>query len=101
MGKMLGVMLDCSRNAVMNVKTVKKYADVIKKMGYNTLMRYTEDTYEVNNQPYFGHRDTYIMPSVCGNSIIPKEKYDELKKRVADGATLYISNNNGVFTGFK
>ena len=24
-------------------------------MGYNTLMLYTEDTYEVNNQPYFGH----------------------------------------------
>lgn len=55
MEKMLGVMLDCSRNAVMNVKTVKKYADIIKKMGYNTLMLYTEDTYEVNNQPYFGH----------------------------------------------
>ena len=45
--------------------------------------------------------DTYMMPSVCGNNIMPKEKYTELKERVADGATLYISNNNGVFTGFK
>ena len=55
MEKMMGVMLDCSRNAVMRVESVKKYAEIIKKMGYNTLMLYTEDTYEVNNQPLFGH----------------------------------------------
>ena len=55
MDKMLGVMLDCSRNAVMSVDNVKKYADILSKMGYNTLMLYTEETYEVNNQPYFGH----------------------------------------------
>lgn len=55
METMLGVMLDCSRNAVMKVETVKAYADMLAKMGYNTLMLYTEDTYEVRNQPYFGH----------------------------------------------
>jgi len=55
MDKMLGVMIDCSRNAVMNTDTVKRYAKIIKEMGYNTLMLYTEDTYEVNNQPFFGH----------------------------------------------
>lgn len=55
MSKMLGVMLDCSRNAVLKVETVKHYADIIKKMGYNTLMLYTEDTYEIESQPYFGH----------------------------------------------
>ena len=55
MEPMMGVMIDCSRNAVMNVQTVKKYVKILKKMGYNTLMLYTEDTYEVNNQPYFGH----------------------------------------------
>lgn len=55
MENMLGVMLDCSRNAVMTVKSVKKYADIIKKMGYNTLMLYTEDTFEIDGEPYFGH----------------------------------------------
>ncbi len=55
MEKMFGVMIDCSRNAVMNVETVKKYAKILSDMGYNTLMLYTEETYEVNNQPYFGH----------------------------------------------
>ena len=55
MENMLGVMIDCSRNAVLKVETVKQYADLLKKMGYNTLMLYTEDTYEVDGQPYFGH----------------------------------------------
>lgn len=55
MDKMFGTMVDCSRNAVMNVETVKKYARIIKKMGYNTLMLYTEETYEIKDQPYFGH----------------------------------------------
>ena len=53
--KHLGVMLDCSRNAVMNVASVKKYIDILEKLGYNTLMLYTEETYEVDNQPYFGY----------------------------------------------
>ena len=55
MKKMLGVMLDCSRNAVMTVESVKKYAELIKKMGYNTLMLYTEDTFEIDTEPFFGH----------------------------------------------
>lgn len=55
MKKMLGAMIDCSRNAVMKVETVKRFVDIIKKMGYNTLMIYTEDTYEIDGEPYFGH----------------------------------------------
>ncbi len=55
MSKMLGVMLDCSRNAVMSTESVKEYADVLKKMGYNTLMLYTEDTYEIDENPLFGY----------------------------------------------
>lgn len=52
---MLGVMLDCSRNAVMTVDSVKKYVKIIAKMGYDTLMLYTEDTFEVDNEPLFGY----------------------------------------------
>ena len=55
MEKMLGVMLDCSRNAVMKPETIKHYANIVKKMGYNTIMLYLEDTYEIESQPYFGH----------------------------------------------
>lgn len=53
--KRYGVMLDCSRNGVMRVDMVKKYAGILAKMGYNTLMLYTEDTYEIPEEPYFGH----------------------------------------------
>ncbi|MBR3932658.1 MAG: beta-N-acetylhexosaminidase [Clostridia bacterium] len=55
MENMLGVMLDCSRNAVLSVSTVKEYANTLKQFGYNTLMLYIEDTYEVEGHPYFGH----------------------------------------------
>lgn len=51
-----GVMIDCSRNAVPNITSLKRFLDAIAKMGYNTAMLYTEDTYEVENEPYFGYR---------------------------------------------
>lgn len=58
----LGVMIDCSRNAVPNVAGLKRFFDIIAKMGYNVVMLYTEDTYEVENEPYFGHkRGRYSM----------------------------------------
>ncbi len=53
---MLGVMIDCSRNAVMNVKSIRHFVDILAKMGYDALMLYTEDTYEVDGQPFFGHQ---------------------------------------------
>ncbi|MBO5010338.1 MAG: beta-N-acetylhexosaminidase [Clostridia bacterium] len=51
----LGVMLDVSRNAVMNMENLKRYFDVLKKMGYNCVFLYAEDTYEVEGDPYFGY----------------------------------------------
>ena len=53
--KIFGVMLDCSRNAVMKVSEVKRFIDYISKMGYNALELYTEDTFEVIDEPYFGY----------------------------------------------
>lgn len=50
----LATMIDCSRGAVMNVESVKKWIDMTADMGYNTILLYMEDTYEVNNNPYFG-----------------------------------------------
>lgn len=51
----LGAMLDNSRNAVMKVETVKKTCRLLSLMGYNTLMLYTEDMYEIEGEPYFGY----------------------------------------------
>lgn len=50
-----GIMLDCSRNAVMTVNSLKKWIDITADLGYNTLLLYTEDTYEVKDNPYFGY----------------------------------------------
>lgn len=51
-----GIMLDCSRNAVMKPESVKKYIDILSDLGYNCLMLYTEDTYEIEGESYFGHK---------------------------------------------
>lgn len=34
----LGTMIDCSRNAVASVESVKKWIDLTSSIGYNTLM---------------------------------------------------------------
>ena len=50
-----GVMLDFSRNGVMTLPALKKFLTTIRKMGYNTVFLYMEDTYEVQGEPYFGY----------------------------------------------
>jgi len=51
----LGVMIDCSRNSVMNVLSLKKFIKILSEFGYNMLQLYTEDTVEVAGEPYFGY----------------------------------------------
>ena len=53
--KSLTFMLDCSRNAVMKLESLKRLIRYLACMGYNCLMLYTEDTYEVEKYPYFGY----------------------------------------------
>ncbi len=54
--EMLGIMLDCSRNAVMTVEHVKRWLRQLALLGYNMVMLYTEDTYELPGEPYFGYQ---------------------------------------------
>lgn len=51
----LGIMADCSRNAVFNMPTAKQLIRTLAVMGYDTLELYTEDTYEIPDEPYFGY----------------------------------------------
>lgn len=61
----MGLMLDCSRNAVMTVVQVKKWLRRMALSGYNMLMLYTEDTYELPGEPMFGYgRGAYTMAEV-------------------------------------
>ncbi len=50
-----GAMIDTSRNPVATVDTVKFMLRKMALMGMNTCMLYTEDTYEIEGRPYFGH----------------------------------------------
>ncbi len=53
----LGVMLDCSRGAVMTVEHLTGvWLPRLALLGYNMVMLYTEDTYELEGEPYFGYQ---------------------------------------------
>ncbi|MBR2370982.1 MAG: beta-N-acetylhexosaminidase [Clostridia bacterium] len=52
---MLCLMADMSRNAVYNIPSAKRMIRYLALMGFNSLMLYTEDTYELPGYPYFGH----------------------------------------------
>lgn len=76
-----GLMLDCSRNAVFTVEKIKSILQVLARLGMNVLMLYTEDTYEVEQEPYFGiYRGRYTRDelreidsyaSVLGIELVP------------------------------
>lgn len=51
----LGAMIDCSRNAVPTVESVKELLRRMALMGFNMLMLYTEDTYTLPSRPRFGY----------------------------------------------
>ena len=51
----LGVMVDCSRNAVPHFAGFQKLVHHLALMGYSTIQLYMEDTYEIPEYPYFGY----------------------------------------------
>lgn len=51
----LGIMLDCSRNKVFSLTYLKGMLVKLSLMGYNMAMLYTEDTYRIPGEPFFGY----------------------------------------------
>lgn len=51
-----GIMFDCSRNAVLKPQALRFFFRKMALMGLNLGMMYTEDTYEVPGQPFFGYK---------------------------------------------
>lgn len=61
----LGLMVDCSRNSVLTVSAVNRLIDLLSSLGYTSLQLYTEDTYTVENEKYFGYlRGRYSMDEI-------------------------------------
>lgn len=51
-----GTKADCSRNGVLTNDAVRELIIDTAAMGYNLLILYTQDTYEVPEYEYFGHK---------------------------------------------
>src|SRR5690606_34416622 len=52
---MAGVMIDVSRNGVLRPDAVRALLRRYALMGLDTVLLYTEDTYEVPGEPFFGY----------------------------------------------
>ena len=50
-----GLMVDCSRNGVLNVSYAKKMIEQLAVIGQNVFMIYMEDTYKLDSEEYFGY----------------------------------------------
>ncbi len=60
--KKLGIMLDVSRNMVMKVEHFKKWLRRLALCGCNEVLIYSEDTYELEDEPFFGaYRAPYTL----------------------------------------
>ncbi|MFC5405285.1 beta-N-acetylhexosaminidase [Cohnella soli] len=51
----VGPMFDLSRNAVLTLGAFKSMLNRMALMGLNTVMLYMEDTYAIEEEPYFGY----------------------------------------------
>lgn len=51
----IGVFIDMVGNGAFNIKTMKKFIDVISKMGYNLLEIGIDDMFKIDSEPFFGY----------------------------------------------
>ena len=73
-------MLDCSRNSVLSIEGLKRFIVNLEKMGYNLLQLYTEDTYEIPEEPLFGYlRGRYSQKEIREIDAFAKEHGIELQ----------------------
>ena len=74
-----GPMFDCSRNAVLTMDSIRQLIDICAELGYSSFLLYMEDTYEVENNPYFGYgRGRYSCEELRQIDSYAKEKGLEL-----------------------
>lgn len=108
----LGLMLDCSRNAVMLPQRVRGLICMMALAGYTYLELYTEDTYELPGEPYFGYkrgrytaeeiREIIAFAAIFGVSVVPciqtlshlhhLSSWEPYKAKMQDGWTLRIGD---------
>lgn len=77
----LGVMIDCSRDGVYTLETLKNMFSLLSRMGYTYVQLYTEDVYELDNEPCFGYlrgryskadlKELDAAAKACGLELVP------------------------------
>ena len=91
-----GAMLDCSRNGVLKVNKVKEYIDVLSKFGYNALELYTEDTFEIEGEPYF----SFMRGGYSKKDLKELDAYAKLKGIELIPCVQTLAHVNGIFKWF-
>jgi hypothetical protein len=64
-----------------------------KRAGFNIRFAWCDDE--------LPESDVYLMPSITGCYVMQRENYLKLISRVENGATLYVSNDNGILAQFE
>lgn len=70
----LTYMLDASRNAVIKVDVLKELIIQLALFGYDSIQLYTEDTFEIEGEPYFG----YLRGRYTSEEISEIDKYTSI-----------------------
>lgn len=75
---------------------------LLKKSGLNCSFAYADSNREYgNDENELPNSPLYILPSINGTTVMKKNRYEVLKRRVYDGADIYISMNNGCLSEFE
>lgn len=51
----LSTMIDLSRGSVLTLASLKEFAELLALMGFNQILLYIEDMYEIPGRPFFGY----------------------------------------------
>ncbi len=68
-----GILVDLSRNAVLNMDTLKDLIRHLALLGYQSLQLYTEDTLVIEEEEYFG----YMRGALKGEEIQELDRYSK------------------------
>ena len=75
LGNDFGYLIDCSRNAVPTLSSIKKLLSILAISGYTYIELYTEDTYKIDGENYFGHGRGAYSPKEIAEIVSYAENY--------------------------
>lgn len=120
-------MIDAKRNPKPVLKEMKKFSDFMSKFDTELpkptedavcILTKSQDSWGIAYMSYclakqndinlkFAYCESeipiskvYMLPSISGPLVMPAENYQIIKERVYDGATLYISLDDGILSDF-